>query len=61
MEHPAIPKDKVEDFSRMATGEALKGIPRGAWTVSDEWNKLLPDFTFTEPETFLKQYWEGKA
>lgn len=61
MEHPAIPKGREVEFSRMATGEAMKGIPRGAWAVSDEWNKLLPGFKFTDPERFLRESWEGKA
>lgn len=61
MEYPAIPNDRRVEFSRMATAEAMKGITRGAWEVSDEWNKLLPGFQFSEPEQFLRRYWEGKA
>ena len=60
MEHPAIPKGRELEFSKMATAEAMKGIVRGAWMVSDEWNKLLPDFEFSDPESFLKKHWEGR-
>lgn len=33
---------------------------KGAWDVSDEINKLLPDFKFTQIEEFLAEVWEGK-
>jgi len=32
----------------------------GAWVVSDEWNRLLPDYNFTTVEQFIRQHWEGK-
>lgn len=61
MQHPAIPKERMGEISRIITGDAMKGICRGAWTVSDEWNKLLPHFRFTDAEEFLRKYWEGKV
>lgn len=60
MQHPAIPKDRVEEFSRMATGEYMKAYPRGVWGVGDEWNRALPEFKFQDPEAFLRAYWDGK-
>lgn len=31
---------------------------KGAWDVSDEMNRLLPDFKFTQLEEFLSKAWE---
>lgn len=35
----------------------LLGIKHGALRVSEEWNKLLPDYEFTQPEEFLTKAW----
>ncbi|KAM5343402.1 hypothetical protein ACJ41O_011939 [Fusarium nematophilum] len=56
---PSIPKDQIEAFSKMAVIGVLLGINRGVWTVSDEWNQILPDYEFTQVEDFLKALWEG--
>jgi hypothetical protein len=37
----------------------LLGFQDGAFQVSDEWNKLLPDYKFTQPEEFLTKAWAG--
>jgi hypothetical protein len=29
--------------------------------VSDEWNRLLPDYRFTDAEDFLSKHWAGKS
>jgi len=56
-EHHALPKS--EEISKIVSTDILRGIPRGAWSVSDEWNKLLPSFKFTDPEEFLRSHWKG--
>lgn len=61
MEHPAIPKSKRVEISRIITGDAMKGICRGAWAVPDVWNQLLPHFHFTDPENFLAECWADKV
>ncbi|KAF2799375.1 NAD(P)-binding protein [Melanomma pulvis-pyrius CBS 109.77] len=38
----------------------LLSSTKGAWDVSDEFNRLLPDYNFTQAEDFLTQVWEGK-
>ncbi len=38
----------------------LLSSAKGAWDVSDEFNRLLPDYKFTQAEDFLTQVWEGK-
>jgi hypothetical protein len=39
----------------------LLAIKDGAFTSSDTWNKLLPEFKFEDAETFLVREWKGKA
>ncbi|KAK3353886.1 NmrA-like family protein [Lasiosphaeria hispida] len=60
LEHPAIPKEQAEFFSRIFVTSALQGSLENAWEVSDEWNRLLPDFEFTSVEKFLTEVWAGK-
>jgi hypothetical protein len=58
--HPSIPPEQVEAFSKIfATGLLLSGI-RKSWVVSDEWNKLFPDYKFADFEEFLSEPWAGK-
>lgn len=40
----------------MVTG-LLLAFKDNAFQVSDEWNKLLPDYKFTKPEEWLAQAW----
>ena len=35
-------------------------IGAGAFDVGDEWNRLLPDYEFTDAKVFLKKAWDGK-
>lgn len=56
---PSIPKDQVEAFSKMAIIGVLIAMTRGVWTVSDEWNKIFPDYKFTGVEELLKEVWKG--
>lgn len=59
-EHPNQTAEQVEFFAKMiATGCLLAGI-RKSWVVSDEWNRLLPDYEFTGVEEFLLEHWGGK-
>ncbi|EKJ79542.1 hypothetical protein FPSE_00227 [Fusarium pseudograminearum CS3096] len=56
-EHPSIPvairKERAPEMLRCL----MLGYKDGAFQVSDEWNKLLPDFKFTQPEEFLTEAW----
>lgn len=38
----------------------ILGFSREALAVSDEWNRLLPDYKFTQAEEFLADAWRGK-
>ncbi|KAF5530034.1 hypothetical protein FPHYL_14143 [Fusarium phyllophilum] len=57
VDHHALPDEMREQVSKGALVEYLAALKRGVWTVSDEWNKLLPDFQFTSAESYLKDIW----
>jgi hypothetical protein len=58
--HPAIPPDQAATLSGILLAGMLLGISAGALNVSDEWNRLLPDYTFTQAEEFLSKAWRDK-
>lgn len=58
--HPSIPKEEVEGLSRGFLAGFLLGAEAGAYTVSDEWNRLLGGYKFQGVEGFLERYWGGK-
>ncbi|KAK3312309.1 hypothetical protein B0H66DRAFT_396595 [Apodospora peruviana] len=58
--HPSVPKEQVDAMSKMFLAGCLLGAAAGAYTVSDEWNRLLPDYKFTGIEEFLSDVWAGK-
>ncbi|KAH7004302.1 hypothetical protein EDB82DRAFT_486502 [Fusarium venenatum] len=58
-EHPSIPVAVRKEFAANMVKGILLGFQDGAFQVSDEWNKLLPDFKFTQPDEFLIKAWAG--
>jgi hypothetical protein len=58
--HPSVSGDQVEIMLKAVLIGTLLSSAKGAWDVSDEFNKLLPDFQFTQIEDFLTKAWEGK-
>jgi hypothetical protein len=58
--HPSIPPEQVEVLSRIFTAGILLAMHDKAYQVSDEWNRLLPDYKFTDTEDFLTKAWYGK-
>lgn len=52
--------EQVGAFLQAVPTRVLTAITRGAYDVTDEWNKLLPDYKFTQLEDFLKSVWGGK-
>lgn len=42
------------------TAGMILGMSVGVMSVSDEWNKLLPDYKFTSAADFLSEAWAGK-
>ncbi|KAI1391054.1 NAD(P)-binding protein [Hypoxylon trugodes] len=55
----ALP-EQAGKFLQMALNGMLLSMSRGIYDVTDEWNKLLPDYKFTQTEDFIKKYWGGK-
>jgi hypothetical protein len=60
LDHPSIPPEKVAMFSRIFVASFLLALSSKAYCCSDEWNRLLPDYKFTQPEEFLSKAWRGK-
>ncbi|EAT87278.1 hypothetical protein SNOG_04887 [Parastagonospora nodorum SN15] len=60
-DHPIIPVESREEFSKTFVIEFFVAMGRGAWGVSDEFNKRFPEYKFTGVEEYLSKAWEGKA
>lgn len=58
--HPSVAGDQVEQMLKTVLIGTLISSTKDAWDVSEEINKLLPDFKFTRIEDFLSEVWEGK-
>jgi hypothetical protein len=50
-----------EVVARTLLAESLLATKRGAWVVSNEWNRRLPEVKLIGIEEFLKEKWEGKT
>ena len=58
--HPSMPPEQLEQFGDVVlAGSLLSAIP-ASWAVSDEWNKIFPDYKFDKIEDFLQKAWAGK-
>lgn len=57
IQHPSIPEAEREAWNKPGWIGILTAVAKGAWTVTDEWNQLLPDHEFTSIEDFIKQTW----
>ena len=55
--HPSIPVKQRAEISKHVLLATLERQTFQAWAVSDEWNKLLPDYKFTGIEEFLAKVW----
>ncbi|MCJ1408810.1 hypothetical protein MMC19_002886 [Ptychographa xylographoides] len=60
LDHPSISPEQVDMFSRIIVAGLWLAISAEAYNCSDEWNRLLPDYEFTQPEEFLSEAWRGK-
>ncbi|KAK0726670.1 hypothetical protein B0T21DRAFT_372037 [Apiosordaria backusii] len=60
IDHPSLSPVEIETMAKEFLSGMLLGISAGVLRVSDEWNRLLPDYMFTGAEEFLTEAWEGK-
>lgn len=58
--HPVVPKDQAADLLKSVLIATLLSGAKGAWDVSDEFNRILPDYTFIQVDEFLSKVWEDK-
>jgi hypothetical protein len=59
-DHPVIPVDSREAFSRSFVIDFFVAMKRGAWNVNDEFNQRFPEYKFVGLEEYLTKAWEGK-
>lgn len=59
-DHPAIPAEQVSALAPGMVAGVLLAMSTGAFSVSDEWNRLLPDYEMTRAEDFLADAWRDK-
>lgn len=58
--HPSVTRDQAASLLKTVLLGTLLSSAKGAWAVSDEFNRILPDYKFTQIEDFLAKVWEGK-
>lgn len=58
--HPSFTgKDAKEALKVVLIGTLVSAV-KGCWNVSDEFNRLLPEYKFTQIEEFLAKVWASK-
>ncbi|EXJ92231.1 hypothetical protein A1O3_00781 [Capronia epimyces CBS 606.96] len=58
--HASVPDDQAASLlNAVLIGTLLSGA-KGAWAVSNEFNRILQDYKFTRMEDFLAKVWEDK-
>ena len=60
VDHPGIPREQAEALAPKLVAGMLLAISTGALKVTDEWNRLLPDYHFTQAAEFLAEAWRDK-
>ncbi|KAK4173322.1 hypothetical protein QBC36DRAFT_220840, partial [Triangularia setosa] len=63
LEHPSLQHLDEETraaFSKAAFTGFLLALADGDMVVSDEWNRIFPDYKFTGVEEFVSKFWAGK-
>ncbi|KAF6805454.1 hypothetical protein CMUS01_14608 [Colletotrichum musicola] len=57
---PGLSEEQAADFSKVVARGLLISTGYGALEVSDEWNKLLPDWKPMKAREFLQEVWGAK-
>ena len=58
--HHSAPPDVWKQYVPRLIAGMLLANSAGSMKVSNEWNRLLPDYKFTGVEEFLTPAWKGK-
>ncbi|KAI8934056.1 hypothetical protein NX059_008822 [Plenodomus lindquistii] len=58
--HPAVPEEEREAFSKPFVILFLQGLANGSWNVSGEWNQRFPEFEFWNVHEYLGKAWKDK-
>ena len=61
VDHSAVPREQAEALAPKLVAGMLLSISTGALNVTNEWNRLLPDYQFTQAEEFLTEVWCDKS
>jgi hypothetical protein len=60
VDHPSMPPEQTDALAGKLLSGVLLAISAGAFQMSDEWNRLLPDYQFTGADDFLSRFWQDK-
>ena len=58
--HPSVDAEQAAEFLKTVLIGTLLGSAKSAWAVSDEFNRIQPDYKFIQIEDFLTRVWGGK-
>ncbi|KAF4984362.1 hypothetical protein FDECE_17111 [Fusarium decemcellulare] len=58
--HSSFSEEEAPAVSKMLTISFLLSFSKRQWVVSDDWNRLLPDYEFTKIENFLSSHWHAQ-
>ncbi|KAG0646871.1 hypothetical protein D0Z07_6442 [Hyphodiscus hymeniophilus] len=58
---PYLTTEQMKSFSKVILKGSILSSACGSWIVSDEWNRLLPNYKFAEAEEYLEKVWADKA
>lgn len=58
--HHSVDKNQAMALLKVVSIGILLSSSKGAWDVSDEWNRLLPNYEFDSVEGFLGKVWRGQ-
>lgn len=58
--HPSVSEDQAAEALKSVLISTLLSGAKGAWDVSDEFNRILPEYKFTQMEDFLGKVWMDK-
>ncbi|KAF9871389.1 NmrA-like family protein [Colletotrichum karsti] len=57
--HQSMSPEAAEALAPVLLSGILLGFENGNFSTTDEWNKLLPEYEFTQPEEFLSKAWSA--